>query len=494
VGASTPGMAHSMKMESAHLSDDQLVSVHQQMIESQASYRNKLQNSQEAQHRQAILVQKLQGKVLQYRNWCRDLEQRLEASRASYSLRQDNKKDHSLEKALIQLEEEQQRCQNLAGVNILLRDHLDKANEVNGALREDVSKLTADWTKARDELEYKESEWHKERKFFESYMRAEHDRIIGIWRQVVTLHRYFLEMKTATDRDLSELKVEQMRLSGSILISCFQLSSDTRLLEMSNLESSVLKGSLQQQQQQLYLKPEKTDMEKEIYQQTQAIMNLRVKGDLAREDLQSRVIELTALLEQSQKENEEKEKTVKTLRDTLEVLLCWLSLTLYALCSYLRALSFPYCVLTFFNYNFFQHLRQQLLASQNSITSLEKQQEQQEEHSRFQGQRLEQLEKERETFTSQIQHQQSTIETYSRDYATLEKSRTELQQHLEVLEQEVWHLRQNNTELQLKGDMVNGEKEEQQQELQRMMREREICCCWVIQTRNRVCVLYYKGN
>lgn len=48
-------------------------------------------------------------------------------------------------------------------MNILLREHVDKANEVNEALREDVSKLMADWTNARDELEHKESEWRKER-------------------------------------------------------------------------------------------------------------------------------------------------------------------------------------------------------------------------------------------------------------------------------------------------------------------------------------------
>lgn len=55
------------------------------------------------------------------------------------------------------------RCENLAEMNILLREHLDKANEVNAALREDIRKLTADWTRAQDELELKKSEWHTER-------------------------------------------------------------------------------------------------------------------------------------------------------------------------------------------------------------------------------------------------------------------------------------------------------------------------------------------
>uniref|UniRef100_A0A670IIX1 Rootletin-like coiled-coil domain-containing protein n=1 Tax=Podarcis muralis TaxID=64176 RepID=A0A670IIX1_PODMU len=314
--------ASSMKTQTVHLlPEEQLVALHHQMVENQASYQHRLQNSQEAQHRQAVLVQKLQAKVLQYRNWCKELETRLEANRGSHPHQWDRKEDRSLEKALIQLEEEQQRCENLAGVNNLLREHLDKANEVNGALREDVSKLIADWTRARDELEHKESEWHKEREFFESYMRTEHDRLFGIWRQVVTLHRYFVEMKTATDRDLSELKAEQARLSGCILVSCLHLSSGTQLLDTNSFEKLTLRG--QAQQQQLHIMPKKLDMEKEIYQQAQAIVSLHVKGELAKEDLHNRVIELTALLEQSQKQNEEKEMSMKTLRDTVEILVCY---------------------------------------------------------------------------------------------------------------------------------------------------------------------------
>lgn len=48
-------------------------------------------------------------------------------------------------------------------MNTLLREHLDKANEVNSILKEDVGKLTVDWMRARKELELKESEWHSER-------------------------------------------------------------------------------------------------------------------------------------------------------------------------------------------------------------------------------------------------------------------------------------------------------------------------------------------
>uniref|UniRef100_A0A8D0GY93 Rootletin-like coiled-coil domain-containing protein n=1 Tax=Sphenodon punctatus TaxID=8508 RepID=A0A8D0GY93_SPHPU len=296
------------------LPEKQAEVLRQQMLENQASYQHKLQSSQEAQHRQAILVQKLQAKVLQYRNWCKELEQRLEMGRVSLICR---KRNWSGVKFVVPLLFSFLflRCENLAEVNTLLREHLDKANEVNEALREDVSKLMADWTRARDELERKESEWHTEREFFERHLRAEHDRLLGLWRQVMTFRCHFLEMKTATDRDLSELKAEQMKLSGSILVSCSYRSSGTQLWGTSILQSPILRD---ERQQQLYAKGE--EVEKDINRKTQEVMHLQVTSDTEKEELQARVLELSALLEHSQKQNEEKEKTVKTLSDTMEIL------------------------------------------------------------------------------------------------------------------------------------------------------------------------------
>uniref|UniRef100_A0A8D0H4Y4 Uncharacterized protein n=1 Tax=Sphenodon punctatus TaxID=8508 RepID=A0A8D0H4Y4_SPHPU len=120
-----------------------------------------------------------------------------------------------------------------------------------------------------------------------------------------------------------------------------------------------------------------------------------------------------------------------------------------------------------------QALTKQLSASQDSVTSLQQQQKQQEEACAIQRQRLQQLEGEKETLTSQLKHLQSMVDVLHRDHVTLEKAREQLQQQLEVLEQEAWNLRRSNTELQLKGDSTDGEKEEQQQEAERMLREKE---------------------
>ncbi|XP_071671540.1 centrosome-associated protein CEP250-like isoform X2 [Patagioenas fasciata] len=235
---------------------------------SQGSLRRRLQSSQEAQHRQALVVRKLQAKVLQYRTRCRELEQQVEAAGGSLPGRREATEDQSLEKALLRLEEEQQRCENLAEVNALLREQLDEAGEVNSALKEDVAKLTADWMRAREELGLKESERRREREVYDSYVRGEHQRLLSLWCQVVTFRRQFLEMKAATDRDLSELKAEHMRLSGAVLVSCSRPTS----------------------------------------------------GDLEKKELQDRVLELSALLVPSQKKNEEKEKPMETPDDTVEIL------------------------------------------------------------------------------------------------------------------------------------------------------------------------------
>ncbi|XP_074711315.1 centrosome-associated protein CEP250-like isoform X1 [Strix uralensis] len=145
-------------------------------------------------------------------------------------------------------------------------------------------------------------------KLSDSYLRGERNRLLSLWRQVVTFRCHFLNMKTATDRDLSELKAEQMRLSGSVLVNCSRLNSGVQLWEPVSLGRPVLKDQAQQQAEQ------------ETSQKTWEVMHLQVKGDLEKKELQDRVMELSALHVQSQKQNEEKEKTMKTLKDTVEIL------------------------------------------------------------------------------------------------------------------------------------------------------------------------------
>ncbi|XP_057241305.1 centrosome-associated protein CEP250 [Malurus melanocephalus] len=481
---------------------------------SPGSLRRRLRSAEEAQQRQARLVRQLQDEVLQYQTWCRELEQQVRAGGGSFPGRWETIADHSLENALLQVEEEQQRRENLAEVNTLLREHLDKASEVNSALKEDVGKLTADWMRAREELELKESEWRSERELYDSYVRGEHNRLLSLWRQVVTFRRHFLEMKTATDRDLSELKAEQMRLSGSILVSCSHLNSCVQLRESITLGKPVLKDQAEQQ------------VEPKIDQTAQQVTALQVRWDMEKKELQDRVMELSALLVQSQKQNEEKEKTMKTLNDTVEILeSSWIekefaasltnsakeeNLFLQKLIKNITEMvlddsdsmvsiictdssladsgdifSARRSVDTRHAFGLVlealarmrgaaRALREELSARQDSNNFLLQHQRHQEEKCREVQQRLEQLEEKCKKSSSHQQHLQSLVKTLRSDCENLEKTREELQQQLGIMEQEASCLRQSNAELLLKEESAQAEKAEQQERMERVCREQEL--------------------
>lgn len=50
----------------------------------------------------------------------------------------------------------------MSAVNAMLREQLEQAGVANEALSQDIRRLTADWTKAREELEQKELDWRRE--------------------------------------------------------------------------------------------------------------------------------------------------------------------------------------------------------------------------------------------------------------------------------------------------------------------------------------------
>lgn len=50
----------------------------------------------------------------------------------------------------------------MSAVNAMLREQLEQVGLANDALSQDIRRLTADWTKAREELEQKETDWRRE--------------------------------------------------------------------------------------------------------------------------------------------------------------------------------------------------------------------------------------------------------------------------------------------------------------------------------------------
>ncbi|XP_006750459.1 centrosome-associated protein CEP250-like [Leptonychotes weddellii] len=518
-----PGV-NSMKPHALQLVlEEQVLALQQQMAENQAASWRKLKSSQEAQQRQASLVRKLQAKVLQYRTWCQELEKQLEATGGPTPQRWESVEEPNLEQLLVRLEEEQQRCESLAEVNTQLRLHMQKADMVNKALREDVEKLTVDWSRARDELMRKESQWQMEQEFFKGYLKGEHGRLLGLWREVVTFRRHFLEMKSATDRDLTELKAEHVRLSGSLLTCCLRLTVGAQSRESDG--SGRLDGS--EPTQLLLLLTKTQELEKEAHERSQELIQLKSQGDLEKAELQDRVTELSALLTQAQKQNKDYEKMLEALRETVEILEanhaelmeresslsrnaqeeklslqqvimditqvmveerdnmaqgcgqdCSLELDARGFSSQFdsqdpdKTLTLVRSVVTR-RRQAVQDLRQQLLGCQEAVSSLRQQHNQWEEEGEALRQRLQKLTGERDTLAGQTVDLQGEVESLSKERELLQKAREELRQQLEVLEQEAWRLRRTNVELQLQGDSAQGEKEERQEELHLAIRERE---------------------
>jgi len=85
------------------------------------------------------------------------------------------------------------RSASLQHVNNMLREQLEQATSANQQLTLDVQKLTADWNKAREELEARDEEE-------QAYFSNEHVRLMDMWKTMNNFRRQFNEMKSATQR------------------------------------------------------------------------------------------------------------------------------------------------------------------------------------------------------------------------------------------------------------------------------------------------------
>ncbi|KAM3959769.1 LOW QUALITY PROTEIN: ciliary rootlet coiled-coil, rootletin [Aphomia sociella] len=195
-----------------------------------ADHKRRLEAYRRAQQGQAALVSRLQSKVLQYKQRCAELEHHmLETTPRSEVYRQPSKtsvalpasaalptpssadswKDeriNDLETALRRLDEEKRKCEKLVAQNNLLRDQLEESHHLNEALTGDLQKLTNDWEALRDEMAVKEDEWKDEEQAFNDYYSSEHSRLLSLWREVVSVKRYFSELQSSTERDLYRVK------------------------------------------------------------------------------------------------------------------------------------------------------------------------------------------------------------------------------------------------------------------------------------------------
>lgn len=123
--------------------------------------------------------------------------------------------------------------------NSSLREQLEESHRTNENLTADLQKLTNDWETLREEMIIKEDEWKDEEQAFNDYYSSEHNRLLNLWRDVVSVKRLFMDIQGNTERDLSRLKQDISGVGKEMKIACSRM--DTNLFTENILGVSITK-------------------------------------------------------------------------------------------------------------------------------------------------------------------------------------------------------------------------------------------------------------
>ncbi|KAK5930141.1 hypothetical protein CgunFtcFv8_026404 [Champsocephalus gunnari] len=299
-----------LMLRSALDSDQDRVSADSVLIKNkERADSQKLQAYQEAQLRQVELVQKLQIKVLQYKKRCAELEGHVlkktsEAENMRLLLQghlhpaqcqQQTEQDlnTTFQKKCAQLEEEgQQRWASVSQVNHMLREQLDQAGTVNQGLTESL------W-KAREDVDLSDVRLRREQETCASRLSREQARVRALWRQAASLRSTFNQLRTSTDRTLSDMRGECGAASRQLHVACMDLEARvTQESTSSGVEVSALESQLKDTL-------------------TEA-MQLQGRWDTERVELNSKIVELTDTVKHLRSQNSEKDSSLSTMQSSLD--------------------------------------------------------------------------------------------------------------------------------------------------------------------------------
>lgn len=111
-------------------------------------------------------------------------------------------------------------------LNSTLREQLEESHSTNEALTADLQKLTNDWETLREEMLMKEDEWKDEEQAFNDYYSTEHNRLLNLWRDVVSVKRLFMDVQSSTERDLNKIKAEVNGMGKEMILACGRMDSN----------------------------------------------------------------------------------------------------------------------------------------------------------------------------------------------------------------------------------------------------------------------------
>lgn len=235
------------------ITSDQLVrqnmELRSRLEEEAASYKRRLSTYRQAQQHQAVLVSRLQAKVLQYKQRCSELENQMAESlpldittttttvipktqtttspnasvleSAHQTLRDiRDEQIHDIDTAIRKLNDERRKTEKLIELNTVLKNQLDESHRTNETLTIDLQKLSNDWDILREEMNAKEDDWKEEEIAFNEYYTSEHYRLLNLWRDVVSLKRTFSDMKSTTERDLTKFQNKLTTATNDMTSAC----------------------------------------------------------------------------------------------------------------------------------------------------------------------------------------------------------------------------------------------------------------------------------
>ncbi|KAG5673476.1 hypothetical protein PVAND_003521 [Polypedilum vanderplanki] len=336
----------------------------QRLQDESSNYRRRLDTYKQAQSNQSALVSRLQAKVLQYKQRCAELENQMNETTAicpqsdvlsktlpatstplpssvcskanilstsagpmslppvctmdsSTSMHKSgpiycsDESDDSFEKKRV--EEERKFCDQLIAQNAQLRHQLEESHRTNESLTNDLQKLTNDWESLRDEMLAKEDEWKMEEEAFNDYYNSEHNRLLKMWKEVVSVKRMFKEIASTTKMDLGKLRCEINGTAREVTNACSGVSTSIRNANKADeAQHKQHERELNDLKSQLSaMKIQYEGSRNEIIQRDQRLQQLL--SDL--KILEDRCMQAENQCSQNQRLNEEIERLNAALRD-----------------------------------------------------------------------------------------------------------------------------------------------------------------------------------
>ncbi|XP_077463717.1 centrosome-associated protein CEP250-like [Stigmatopora argus] len=282
-------------------SDSGSVSPWQLAVQEQG-YRRRLLLFQEAQQKQAQLVQKLQTKVLQYKSRCGQLEGQvlektsdvekmrlLMQARQDSSQRQEQDLKDDIRSKVVQLEDQQRRCGGLSQVNCELREQLEQADALKRSLLESLQK-------ARQDAHVCENRSRLLQETSSSRLSREQARVRSLWRQAASLRNAFTQLRTSADRTLSDMRSECTVACQKLLLACRHLEA-TRESTSDGAKVSLL--------------------ERQLKDKLREAMQLQGRWDAEKVELNSRIIELNDAVKQLRSQNSEKDASLDRMETSI---------------------------------------------------------------------------------------------------------------------------------------------------------------------------------